>query len=276
MDKSYTDSDKSSRACALDRPFIIARYLGSGDQRQPEIPDRCPVDLAAPARSHKRICAVRIDHYRVRKTGPEFPLAVCLCTTHGVGFTIYPAGFGPYMRQPADRMEPSGELPDAVPTADVAATDRVRWEFEGTIFEAALAAADGEAWARDSIPGAGADLPSMPDRWWSFQLRRIRLGLEVLGLAPGMKDVPRVRIGEVLQIATTRLLELGKTLHGYRAGGQAIRSVLSRLVRGPSRALDLLTCCHLAGRFGRPMPWCAARGFLPREAFPSLALTGGL
>ena len=276
MDSSYTSPGKSARARALVRPFVIVRYLAGGGGYRPEVPDRCPVVLATPDGTGERNCAVQIDHYRDRKTGPKFPLAVCRCETHRIGFTIYPAGFGPYLRQSVDRIEASGELPEVPQTTDVATSDRVQHEFEGTVFEAALCAADGAAWARDSVPSAVGGFATAPDRWWSSQLRRIALGLRVLGLAPDVQDEPRVRIGEVLGIPTTRLFELGKSLSGYRSRGKAIRVVLSLLVRAPSRAFDLLTCFHLAGCFGQPMPWCARRGFLPRRAFPYLDPTDGL
>lgn len=90
MDKSYTAAGGRTRTPALVRPFVIVRYGAEGNRLVAEIPDRCPVVIADPASTGKATCAIQIDHYRDRKTGPMFALAVCRCRVHQAGFTVYP------------------------------------------------------------------------------------------------------------------------------------------------------------------------------------------
>lgn len=84
-----------------------------------------------------------VDHYRPRKTGPAFPLAVVGCSVHsGRRYTLYPPGHTPYGRQAAVPCSPSGPLlRDGV-------TGRPVWE--ATRFAAAVDAASGVLWPADS------------------------------------------------------------------------------------------------------------------------------
>lgn len=249
------------RAAALLRPFVLVQYLpGAGGRLTPEPPDRCPRSLEEQAAGN---CAVRIDHVRRRKTGPEFPLTVCRCRPHGIAFTLYPAGFAPYQRQPTLRVGPGGEavLPDA------ASVTLISRDFDGSLFEAAFSAAAGEPWARDSDA-------FVPERWWSTQLRRLSFASRLLGLAAEIGTEVRVSIAHVLDVPALRLQDLGGALTGYRTAGTAISSVLSALRRVPKRAFDLLTCAHLAGFWGEPVRWLGGHGYR-RIAFPALATTGG-
>ena len=47
----------------------------------------------------EQTCAIFVDHYRRRKTGPCYPVAVVGCRVHGRRrYTLYPAGHYPYGR----------------------------------------------------------------------------------------------------------------------------------------------------------------------------------
>ena len=52
-----------------------------------------------------------VDHYRARRTGPCFPLAVVGCSRHPLGrYTLYPPGHSPYGRQAVVSCSVSGAL----------------------------------------------------------------------------------------------------------------------------------------------------------------------
>lgn len=259
---SYTDTAAGSAGTsALSRPFLTTIYRPDETGRlRPILPDRCPLAEEEP---DGRTCSIRVSFFRRRKTGPALPLAVCRCATHVRAFTAYPPGFAPYLRQPLLAIPPIGE--DADP--------RGLPSFEGTVFDAAVAASAGDAWARSSDASAG----DVPDRWWSTQLRRIAAALRVLGLAPELADDLRARIAHLLDVPVTRLAALSRRLTGYRSRGKAITTVLRRLSRARRTSrllLDLLTCCWLTGRLGRPLWWIAGRGFHPL-AFSTPAMPSG-
>ena len=226
----------SRRSVARSRPFFCTVYRRVGRRNLPGTPSRCPLAIDEP---DGRACRVGLSHLRVRKTGPAFPLAVFRCRVHGIAFTVYPPEFGPYLRQPVVTLEP---------IADTTGDDELS-KFGGTIFAAALDAARGKAWCRDSDL-AGTDVP---DRWWSTQTRKIGFATRLLGIASDVTDDVRERIAERLGVPMTRLIDLGRDATGYRALGEAVVAVLRQLRRSASLSWRLLTCAWLVGRFGRPI-----------------------
>ena len=69
------------------------------------LPARCVFAAAT------ETCSLSIDHYRDRKTGPGFPLAVVGCRRHPIcRFTLYPPGHIPYGRQAVVSCSPLGPL----------------------------------------------------------------------------------------------------------------------------------------------------------------------
>lgn len=174
---------------------------------------------------------------RPRKTGPRHPLTVLRCTAHGKAFTLYPPAFGPYMRAPVARLSPGG--------AEVAGSD-----LDGTIFEAAQDAAAGRAWDRGA-PG------TITDCWWSSQGRLVDGALRLLGLAADQTDHIRDAVAQVLSVGGLLLREQAQVAAagGYRARGAAVKAILDAQMRTTTRALRLLTCAHVTGRFGRPLEW---------------------
>ena len=85
MPASYPDASRSPR------PFIVTPYvIGRGGGLEPQMPSACAQGASAGER-----CRLSLHHWRKRKTGPRHPLAVVACPTHGVGFTLYPPGYGP-------------------------------------------------------------------------------------------------------------------------------------------------------------------------------------
>jgi len=101
----------------------------------PALPDTAPCQ----GRDGKA-CRLVCDHYRPRKTGPRFPVLVVCCRVHGIAFTLYPPGHVPYGRAPIAPVAPDGS-----PWAGTGESH----PFAGTLFDAALDAAAGEAWPAD-------------------------------------------------------------------------------------------------------------------------------
>lgn len=250
MSRSYPKRPPPSR------PFIVTPYTADADgQLIAEMPARCP--LSEGAASTER-CRLVIDHLRQRKTGPRHPLAVVRCRTHGCGFTLYPAGFGPYLRQPVVQMAPDGQCAPAGQD-----------EFAGTLFEAAVDAKQGRPWARTSET---EDDP--PERWWGTQGRHLRFAARLVGVAHDLADAVRETIAAALSVSALVLRE-HSLARGYRAIGEAVCDVLGRFRGGPRRAWQLLVCGHLAGHWGSPWQWDAQRAVMERSPFQSCGTTGG-
>jgi hypothetical protein len=243
MPESYSTRRRSRR------PFIVTPYvLDSGGHLAAEMPSCCPV--AADGSGHK-VCKLSVHDRRGRKTGPEHQLTVVACGTHGCGFTLYPPGYAPYRRQPVVRLSPAGAPVESE-------GDDKSSQLSGTLFEAAVDARHGRAWARSSGDG-------VPDRWWGTQGRHLDLASRLVGVARGLADRIREAISAVLSVGTLVLRETSRA-EGYRAIGKAVCQVLQRL-RGPRRAVHLLTCGHLIGHWGEPLHWDAGRRVIERSPF---------
>ena len=245
MPKSYR------RGPRLRRPFLVTSYLpGSAGGLAAALPAFCPRGIELRDLS---CCATKIDYYRGRKTGPQHPLAMARCRTHGCGFTLYPPGFAPYQRQPLINIAPDGS---EVVTEDLG----LRRDFADTPFAAAIDAADGIGWARDSHD-------SLPEHWWSTQGRHLNLAARLVGIARGLAERAREAIAALLSVSGLRQRE-HLTAKGYRAMGKAVCDILSQLGAGhASRAFDLLLCGHIAGHWGEPCRWDVKRCDLERSPF---------
>lgn len=180
---------------------------------------------------------------RPRKTGPRHPLAVLRCTTHDCGFTLYPPGFGPYLRAPVLRRSPDGGEVRS-PTGS---------DLSGTIFDAALDAAAARPWNRGASTTTTAPLC-----WWSSQGRLIEGALRFLGLGASQSHRLRDAVAQVLSVGGLVLRDQAALAHdggGYRSRGLAIKTVLDAALRTTSTAMRLLTCGHVTGRWGKPLQW---------------------
>jgi hypothetical protein len=248
MSKSYPTRSP------LRRPFIVTPYTTDADGRLvAEMPACCPLSGSA----SEKPCRLAVDHHRDRKTGPRHPLAVVACHAHGCGFTLYPPGYAPYLRQPVLQVAPDGEH---APGDD-------RDEFADTVFEAAVDANAGRAWARIT-----KDDP--PERWWGTQGRHLRFAVQLVGIARDLADAVRETIAASLSVSTLVLREHSNA-HGYRAIGRAVCDVLHRLRGGPRRAQQLLLCGHMVGHWGAPWQWDAKRQVMERSPFLRGGTTGG-
>ena len=262
---------------SLPRPVITPYRADADGVLVPEHPDTCP--WAEPGDGP---CRIGYNHRRKRKTGPCFPLTVLTCSTHDHSFTLYPPGHIPYGRHAAAPCRPDGPLvmtevaeeADAVPadSADHAETEGAptparRPAWKETLFQAALDAAAGRAWSRQS--------PTFDPRRWRTQQDLLALSATLLGIGPDLSTDQRVHIARQLEVPTVDVLDASQdyaAAAGYRERGRAIRRVLLCLAPRPRLAADLLAAGHVAGLWGRPSRWDpggpAGRGVLRSVVFP--------
>ena len=242
MSGSYTESASERR------PFIVTPYVAGPDGRlRPRMPTCCPLGVDGAGG-----CVLWVHDERHRKTGPSHALSVVRCRTHGASFTLYPPGYAPYRRHALLRLSPSGAAVEA-------ASGREHADFEGTLFEAALDAREARSWARDSTA-------AIPDRWWGTQGRHLRLAARLLGLDRELGERVREKIAATASVAALTLREHSSAT-GYRAIGEAVCAVLSRLSGGAQRSFTLLVCGHLIGKWGEPLRWDDERQVMQRSPF---------
>ena len=166
-------------AASASRPFIVTPYRVEDGVLVPVVPDRCIAGEPGIG------CWIVLDHWRDRKSGPCFPLAVMRCAVHEVAFTLYPCGHVPYGTAAVAPVGPAGEELDPGVC---------------TMFEAASDAAGGRAWSRETPRDEQGRLLEPPEGWWSTQGRRIELATRIVGVAPEVGDRDRERIAEVLGV----------------------------------------------------------------------------
>lgn len=237
---------------AARRPFVITPYAEDGDGvLVPAMP------AAGPCAERDRLtCLVWVDHVRARSTGPCFPLTVATCGTHGLAFTLYPPGHVPYGRTVMAPVTPDGRASLGAAGGE---------PFGGTFFQAALDAALGQEWARESPGGS--------ERWWGTQGRRLSASLLACGVWPQLEEAQREAVAAALGVALVLLREgagLIAARPGYRSRGQAVRAVLERIWAGPCVLSRLMASGHLVGLWGEPYTWDAGRAQLRRISFRGL------
>jgi hypothetical protein len=183
-------------------------------------------------------CHLFIDHFRRRKTGPRFPLAVVGCRDHPDGrYTLYPPGHFPYGREAVVACSPWGEL-----QVD-ASTGEPLWE--ATLFYAAQDAAEGERWPADS-PWNDSRRRRTQGRWLDFAGR-------LLGVHPGQDEGTRERIAARLGVPLVRLLDQARRWGvDWRTRGAVILAVLQLIEPGGLLLDHLLAAGAVADLWPEP------------------------
>lgn len=184
-----------------------------------------------------------VNHYRPRKTGPGFPVAVVGCSVHaGQCYTLYPPGHIPYGRRSVLPCSPSGVVLREP-------TER-KWQpiWEMTLFGAALDAADSRLWPSDS--------PSDDDRRRRTQGRRLMWAGRLLGVHPEIGSRQQEHIVGQLQVPT---LTIRTAAQGWNTSwvtqGEAVVTVL-RALPVDGRLLDrMLLAGHVANYWETPHRW---------------------
>ena len=222
------------------RFFAQAVYRPDAEGRlRPRTPARCPFAQG------RQACSLRVNHYRARKTGPRYPVAVVGCRIHGGGcFTLYPPGHIPYGRKPLAPTSTSGVL-----YVDVG-TGHPFWG--ATLFSAPVDASKGVRWHEESLSGDA--------RRRRTQGRRQAWAGLVLGVDPSLEEPVRERIAERLGVPLLRLREactLWQT--PWPSRGRAVTAVLDALPATGALPDRILAAGAAAGLWGEPMRWRGRR-----------------
>ena len=232
---------EETRAPAL--PFATTNYVEDREGvLRAVLPSRCVYATG------EQTCVMFVDHYRERKTGPCFAVAVVGCRVHGGRrYTLYPPGHYPYGRVAYAPYSASGQvLVDAE-------SGQPRWE--ATLFEAALDAEQGQRWASEG-------------QWWHrvevarrrTQGRLLELAGRLSGVHPQLAEDARERIATRLGVATMILIA-GARAWGrwWRTRGAAVAAVLDALGGGASLVDRLAAAGAVSDRWGPPRPRQVAR-----------------
>ncbi len=237
------------------RSFVTAPYrLGDAEYPSPPVlPSSC---LYADGESGG--CTLKVHHLRERKTGPGFPIVVLRCLVHRHAFTLYPLGHMPYGRLAFAPVSCDGELLHSA--GEPSAPDRGPC-WQTTIFLAALQAASGQAWPRQSDGIA---------RVWETQLSDIAKSAKALGLCK--ETGPRIGEQIAQRLGVPRLLQLDaaqayQQARGYKERGRAIVAVLAQLEPGRCLLDQLLAAGVLSGLWGKVERWSPGRDRAHRAAF---------
>src|SRR3712207_4169119 len=89
------------------RPFVTVAYVPSSTAalKPAVMPQSC-----VHASTGDPACVLTVHHLRERKTGPQIPVTVMQCHTHGRAFTLYPLGHVPYGRLPVAPVGLDGQV----------------------------------------------------------------------------------------------------------------------------------------------------------------------
>lgn len=229
------------------RPFATGPYGLDDVQPTPIVlPASCVWAENDPGR-----CEIAVHHRRERKTGPEFAVLVLRCRAHRRAFTLYPLGQVPYGRMAVAPVSCDGELIRSG-DADPASGPRPGWLT--TLFLAALQAASGQAWPRQSDGPSGI---------WDTQQELLARSAQLLGLAPNTSPRLGEQIAQQLQVPRLEQIEAARAFEGasgYKERGRAIVAVLGKLRPGRCLLEQLLACGVLAGLWGPVQRWAPSSG----------------
>lgn len=232
------------QACGRGKPvFATTAYeADSSGELRAVLPARC---VYASAREPRDTCSLYVDHLRVRKTGPRYPVAVVGCTKHPVGrHTLYPPGHVPYGREAVVSCSPSGALLRAGESEDRG--------WETTLFTAAVDAAGGERWPPDS--------PAGDSRRRRTQGRRLELAGRLMGVHPDLDEGVRERVASRLGVGAMTLASGARSwTRSWTQRGAAVLTVLVALALDGALLDRLLAAGVLVGVWTGVGRWDPAR-----------------
>ena len=189
--------------------YVATPYTADSDGiYTAELPTRCP---RPPLPGQP--CDITVNHRRERKTGPCIPLFVVHCATHKISFTLYPPGHVPYGRKSITAI-----ALDESPCINTTGKDR----FGGTLFEAALDAAEGDPWAYHYQPDKTGSS-------FNTQTAHIQRALAMFGLDGAREPMMCESVAQVLGIPGQMLHDSGRMCNLsplYLNRGKAIADIL--------------------------------------------------
>lgn len=253
----------SRQVCPRDLSFCVTRYREMGGELRPERPDQCAYREERPGVQ----CQVAFDHLRYRSTGPCIPLEVWRCRSHGRAYTLYPPGFGPYVRTSLVSVTLDGSpqnvgAKDREPNKPRPPPELIR--FEPTYFEAALDAAHEVLWPRETNDGEG----NVRLRY-STQRRRIERSLAGLGIDSSALEADRFRISQTLgtPLVPDEPARLAGKARLSQARGLRVCRSLGWTTGGWDSVKRLTHAFYLAGIWGLPSFWDRKTKKLRTEPF---------
>ncbi len=222
------------------RTFVITPYVpGAIGRLTPKRPTTCPCFDPG-----ELPCRIYLNHLRNRSTGPCFPLEVVGCRTHERIFTLYPPGHVPYGRVPLVKVSPDGN--------PLGESDSGIERFQDTLFQAALDAATGKAWPKESENGY--DVPRFPT-----QQRHLAKACLLTGVAPRLANDLRPQLADVLSIAGQFVQEGACQIEAfpsrYQIQGKAVVQILEAMPSGRSVFDRLVTCGYGVELWPEPHRW---------------------
>ena len=198
--------------------------------------------------TREQTCAIFVDHYRERKSGPCHPVAVVGCRTHGRRrYTLYPPGHYPYGRVAAMPYSAGGEL-----LLD-AAGGQPQWQ--ATLFGAAQDAKRGKLWPSQQHWWQRSSTPSR-----RTQGRRLEMAGRLTGVSPELEERQREQIATRLSVATMTVLT-GARGWGRRwpSRAAAIVAVLAALAVSATLGDRMGAAGAVSDLWGPPRPRLVAR-----------------
>lgn len=235
------------------RYFVVTPYEQHGDQLLPQLPDTCPLGV-----EDGQACRLFTDHFRARKTGPQFALCVMRCRTHEIGFTLYPPGYPPWGRKPWVR-------DGGVARGEGEVQDNLEW-FRNTYFDAALEAAEGVFWPREKVLDAEWGTPS--DLTQRCHLCR---AIRLLGMD---QEPSRRELFAQLFCLPGQILHEAAAIIGQRPPladlGRVVRTVLAAIPSTLTGVFESLAICGAAVGLWPPLQvWRPALHRLLPRPFPA-------
>lgn len=233
------------------RPFVVTPYEPDAEGRLvPAMPSEGPC-----SGSEGGACRLVRHSWRARVTGPEFSLLVVRCLPHERHFTLYPPGHAPYQRVALAPVGTDGGVVQGLPQGAQG--------WRGTLFDAALDAQAGVAWARPWSSDSGP--------WWGTQGRWLARCEVLCGVARERWRGWRETVAEILAVPCLVLRDLvsgrsGSTA-GYRDRGRAVCAVLDVLGDGRAAFERLAQAGAAGGLWGPPLRWHPGAGVLRRGAY---------
>jgi hypothetical protein len=211
-------------------------------------------------------CVLTVHHLRERKTGPQIPVTVVQCRTHGRAFTLYPLGHVPYGRVPVAPVGLDGQVLFSTEHAPEAGVQRAP-DWRATGF--------GPAFAAIHDPTVKLTDP----RWWATQTaERLRQSAALLGVHPALAESDADAIAFRLEIPRLVLRQAADDYahaHGRAARGRVLVGVLDQLGADACLLDRVLAAGVCAGCWGAVTRWDRASRGARGQVFPGRGAPAG-
>jgi len=211
-------------------------------------------------------CVLTVHHLRARKTGPQVPVTVVQCRTHGRAFTLYPLGHVPYGRLAVAPVGPDGQVLFSTERASEAGVPRAP-DWRATVFGPAFAASHDPA------------VKLTDRRWWATEApEQLSQRAALLGVHPACSEPEADAIAFRLEIPRLVLRQATNEYaraRGRAARGQVLVGVLNQLGADACLLDRVLAAGVCAGCWGTVTRWDAAREGARGRVFPGRGAPAG-